>query len=79
MLVLSRKKNESIMIGDAIEIKVIAVEGDMVRIGVEAPRDVEVFRKEIYDAIQEENRMATQVQTDWNRVKQLLQNQKESQ
>jgi carbon storage regulator len=79
MLVLSRKKNESIMIGDTIEIKVIAVEGDMVRIGVEAPRDVEVFRKEIYDAIQEENRMATQVQTDWNRVKQLLQNQKESQ
>jgi carbon storage regulator len=79
MLVLSRKKNESIMIGDAIEIKVIAVEGDMVRIGVEAPRDVEVFRKEIYDAIQEENRMATQVQTDWNRVKQLLQNQNESQ
>jgi carbon storage regulator len=79
MLVLSRKKNESIMIGDTIEIKVIAVEGDMVRIGVEAPRDVEVFRKEIYDAIQEENRMATQVQTDWNRMKQLLQNQKESQ
>jgi len=79
MLVLSRKKNESIMIGDTIEIKVIAVEGDTVRIGVEAPRNVEVFRKEIFDAIQEENRMATKMQTDWNQVKQLLQNQKESQ
>lgn len=58
MLVLSRKRNESIMIGDDIEIKVIAVEGDLVRIGIEAPRNVEVFRKEIYEAIQDENRSA---------------------
>ncbi|MGE7272708.1 carbon storage regulator CsrA [Brevibacillus panacihumi] len=77
MLVLSRKKNESIMIGDTIEIKIISVEGDQVRIGIEAPRKLDVYRKEIYDAIQEENRLATQNQSDWSVVKQLMQmNQK---
>ncbi|MGG3887084.1 carbon storage regulator CsrA [Brevibacillus panacihumi] len=73
MLVLSRKKNESIMIGDTIEIKVISVEGDQVRIGIEAPRKLDVYRKEIYDAIQEENRLATQNQSDWLALKQLIQ------
>ncbi|HZG80354.1 MAG TPA: carbon storage regulator CsrA [Brevibacillus sp.] len=77
MLVLSRKKNESIMLGDTIEIKIISVEGDQVRIGIEAPRKLDVYRKEIYDAIQEENRLATQNQSDWSVVKQLMQmNQK---
>jgi len=77
MLVLSRKKNESIMIGDTIEIKVISVEGDQVRIGIEAPRKLDVYRKEIYDAIQEENRLATHNQSDWSALKQLIQmNQK---
>lgn len=60
MLVLSRKKNESIMIGDSIEIKVIAVEGDVVRIGIEAPRNIEVYRREVYLAIKEENELASQ-------------------
>ncbi len=60
------------MIGDTIEIKVIAVEGDTVRIGIEAPRNVEVYRKEIYEAIQEENRLATQHQTDWAKMKEVL-------
>lgn len=50
MLVLSRKKNESIMIGDSIEIKIIGVEGDTVRIGIDAPRDVNVHRKEVFTA-----------------------------
>ncbi|RNB90111.1 carbon storage regulator [Brevibacillus nitrificans] len=78
MLVLSRKKNESIMIGDAIEIKIISVEGDQVRIGIEAPRNLDVYRKEIFDAIQEENRLAIQSQGDWVALKQLLESNKSS-
>jgi carbon storage regulator len=51
MLVLSRKKNESIVINDTISIVVVEIRGDKVRLGVEAPRDVTVHRKEVYDAI----------------------------
>jgi len=72
MLVLSRKKNESIMIGDHIKIKIIAVEGDVVRIGIEAPRSVLVHRKEVYDAIKEENELASQSKMDWETIKQWL-------
>ncbi|KGP91400.1 carbon storage regulator CsrA [Pontibacillus chungwhensis BH030062] len=59
MLILNRKKEESIQIGDDIEIKVVAVEGDQVKIGIEAPRSVDVYRKEIYIKIQEENQEAS--------------------
>jgi carbon storage regulator len=48
MLVLTRKSNQSIMIGDDIEVSVLAVMGEKVRIGISAPRDVPVFRKEVY-------------------------------
>lgn len=58
MLVLSRKKGESIIIADQIEVTVVAVEGDTVRLGIRAPREVEVHRKEIYAAIQESNKEA---------------------
>ena len=54
MLVLTRKTNQSIMIGDDVEITVLAVSGDKVRIGIAAPRDVPVFRKEVYLSIQAE-------------------------
>ena len=47
MLVLTRKTEESILIGDNIEIRVLGVSGDKVRIGIEAPREIEVFRKEV--------------------------------
>ncbi|MGZ0051794.1 carbon storage regulator CsrA [Brevibacillus gelatini] len=77
MLVLSRKKNESIMIGDTIEIKIISVEGDQVRIGIEAPRNLDVYRKEIYDVIQEENRLAATNQADWSALRQLIQSNKD--
>jgi carbon storage regulator len=54
MLVLTRKSNQSIMIGDEIEISVLAIMGEKVRIGIEAPRQVPVFRKEVYLEIQQE-------------------------
>ena len=51
MLVLTRKVNQSIIIGDSIEVVVLEVRGEQVRIGIKAPRDVEVHRKEIFDQI----------------------------
>ena len=54
MLVLTRKSNQSIMIGDDIEISVLAVMGEKVRIGIEAPRSVPVFRREVYVEIQQD-------------------------
>jgi carbon storage regulator len=58
MLVLTRKSNQSIMIGDEIEVTVLAVMGEKVRIGIEAPRSVPVFRKEVYIEIQADREAA---------------------
>jgi carbon storage regulator len=60
MLVLTRKSNQSIMIGDNIEVSVLAIVGEKVRIGIQAPRDVPVFRKEVYLEIQDETRAAAE-------------------
>ncbi len=54
MLVLSRQRDESIMIGDDVEIIIVDVRGDKVRLGITAPKDIPVHRREIYDAIQRE-------------------------
>ena len=54
MLVLSRQKDESIMIGDNVEITIVDVRGEKVRLGINAPREVPVHRREVYDAIQRE-------------------------
>ena len=54
MLVLTRKSNQSIMIGDEIEVSVLSIMGEKVRIGIQAPRDIPVFRKEVYLEIQQE-------------------------
>jgi len=54
MLVLTRKANQSIMIGDDIEVSVLSIMGEKVRIGIQAPRDIPVFRREVYLDIQEE-------------------------
>lgn len=66
MLVLSRFYDESIMIGDSIEIKVVGIRrgerGDRVRLGITAPRGVSVHRREVYDAIQIEKRLIAEVQ-----------------
>ena len=58
MLVLSRRTNQSIMLGNNIEIVVLGVEGDNVKIGIRAPKEVDIYRKEVYIAIQDENRAA---------------------
>ena len=55
MLVLTRKANQSIMIGDNIEVSVLSVLGEKVRLGIQAPRDVPVFRKEVFLEIQAQN------------------------
>lgn len=59
MLVLTRKKGESIMIGDQIEVVILGSEGDSVKIGIKAPKQVQVYRSEIYEMIQQTNREAT--------------------
>lgn len=61
MLVLTRKKNESIVVGDNIEITVVDIQGDQVRIGINAPKNVSIHRKEIYLEIQSENKKAADV------------------
>ena len=65
MLVLSRKKGESIMIGDHIEVKVLAVEGEQVKLGIVAPKTVKVHRSEVFEAIQEQNKEALVVSDDF--------------
>jgi carbon storage regulator len=64
MLVLSRQRDETIMIGDDIEITVVDVRGDKVRLGINAPARIAVHRKEVYEAIRAENERAAQVDGD---------------
>lgn len=58
MLVLSRQRDESIIIGDNVVITIVDVRGDKVKLGIEAPREISVHRREVYEAIQRENRQA---------------------
>ena len=60
MLILARKVNERIIIGDDIEISIVEIKGDQVKLGVNAPRDVKVYRHEVYESIQRENRLAAE-------------------
>ena len=68
MLVLTRKKGESIVISEHIEITVLGVEGETIRIGVSAPKDVEIYRKEIYLTIQKSNEEASSAPDDLLRM-----------
>ncbi len=64
MLVLSRTRNESIMIGDDVEITIVDVRGDKVRLGITAPKSISVHRKEVYNAIQEEKKAAEKTKSE---------------
>lgn len=64
MLVLSRQRDETIMIGDDVEITIVDIRGDKVRIGITAPPHIPVHRKEVYEAIQRENRAASQMRPE---------------
>ncbi len=58
MLVLSRYRDETIMVGDNVELTIVDIRGDKVRVGIKAPPDIVVHRKEVYEAIQKENEIA---------------------
>ncbi len=64
MLVLSRHKDQTIMIGDNIEITVVDIRGDKVRVGITAPSNIPVHRKEVYEAIKKENKQASNITLD---------------
>jgi len=64
MLILSRRKDESVIIDDGIEISVVDIRGDQVKLGIKAPRDVKVYRNEVFQAIQAENRAAASAPVD---------------
>src|SRR5699024_5841530 len=77
MLVLTRKTKEAIKIGDDIEIKVLAVQGDQVKIGIKAPRSVEVHRKELIEDVQLQNNEAANIPADYLvKLNQLYDNKK---
>ncbi len=62
MLVLSRQRDQSIMIGDDVVVTIVNVRGDKVRLGIDAPGEIPVHRQEVYDAIQRENRQSDQME-----------------
>ncbi|NSL51785.1 carbon storage regulator CsrA [Calidifontibacillus erzurumensis] len=64
MLVLTRKINQSIQIGDNIELTILAIEGEQVKIGINAPKHIDIHRKEVYLAIQQENAQASAIPKD---------------
>jgi len=76
LLVLTRKDDESIMIGKNIQIKVIKSDSGKVKLGIEAPKDIEINRKEIYDQIQIENKEAVNKVTDFNKLKEIYKDSK---
>ncbi|GGF87611.1 carbon storage regulator [Paenibacillus albidus] len=69
MLVLTRRKGESIVIQNDIVITVLSVEGDVVKVGISAPRDIDIYRKEIFEAIQQNNQSAAM---DLEKIKNVM-------
>lgn len=71
MLALSRKKDEAIIINDNIEVKILEIKGDQIKIGVSAPKSVPIYRKEVFTQIQEANKKASQ-SVDMEKLKKLF-------
>ena len=71
MLALSRKKDEAIIINDNIEVKILEIKGDQIKIGVSAPKSVPIYRKEVFTQIQEANKEASQ-SVDMETLKKLF-------
>lgn len=74
MLILTRKKDESIIIDGNIEIKIVELDDGKVKIGIEAPKNIEILRKELYERIQEENKAAVNTKLNTKDMKDLLKN-----
>lgn len=72
MLALARKVNQSIMIGNNVEITILEIKGDQIKIGINAPKSVPIYRKEIYVQIQEENKKAAGEEVDVKALKTLF-------
>ena len=72
MLVLTRKSNEAVIIDDRIEVKILSVHGDQVSIGFSAPREVRIYRKEVFESIQSENRHAAAGKSQMESLKDSL-------
>jgi carbon storage regulator len=72
MLILTRKKDESILIGKNIKLKIISIEEGKVKIGIEAPKDVEILRKELLDTVEKENISAAESKMDLDKLKDLI-------
>ena len=72
MLVLARKTNESIIINDSIEIIILDVKGDQIKIGINAPRTIKIYRKEVYDEIEKQNIAATSNDINLNKLDNLF-------
>ena len=72
MLALARKVNQSIVIGNDVEITILEIKGDQIKIGINAPKSVPIYRKEIYVQIQEENKQAAGEEIDVSALKNVL-------
>ncbi|MBQ6588666.1 MAG: carbon storage regulator CsrA [Butyrivibrio sp.] len=72
MLALSRKKNEAIVINNNIEITVLDIRGDQIKLGIAAPKEIPIYRKEVYIQIQNENKQATEDVSGIEELKKLL-------
>ncbi|NBI27736.1 carbon storage regulator CsrA [Chengkuizengella marina] len=73
MLVLTRKKGQSIMIGDDIELTIIETEGETVKVGISAPKEVQVYRSEVYESIKLSNQEAANLKVDPTKLQALFQ------